>query len=80
MGFWNSVIYIATSRAACKTLFYDIGSGLAYFKKRTKQPAVWQGRVDDRVLLANREEKITVPSRASHSPSSDSEDEIANAV
>lgn len=80
MGFWNSVIYISTSRAACKTLFYDIGSGLACFKKRTKQPAVWQGRADDRVLLANRGDNKMAPSRASHSPSSDSEDAIANAV
>ena len=80
MGFWNSVIYISTSRAACKTLFYDIGSCFACFKQRKKQPAVWQGRADDRVLLANRGENKTVPSRASHSPSSDSEDGIANAV
>ena len=24
MGFWNSVIYIATSRAACRTLFSNL--------------------------------------------------------
>lgn len=40
MGFWNSVIYIATSRAACKALFFNMlrrwkgGSGKAGEEER----------------------------------------------
>ena len=32
MGFWNSVIYIVTSRAACRDLFR---SGLSFIKRST---------------------------------------------
>lgn len=42
MGFWNSVIYIVTSRAACKELFYSI---MLYFRRRKHRGSGGSARI-----------------------------------
>lgn len=54
MGFWNSMIYITTSRAACKSIFIDIWS---YLRHRDRAPV--GERLEDRSTLGSRRIKVS---------------------
>lgn len=54
MGFWNAVIYIATTRAVCVAIFWNLMDGWAPRKRSARSPRSSKSITDNHSLRASR--------------------------